>query len=116
MVCVTEQKTCERLIREGAKIAGEKGLNVVHVVRNGDMMLGKSSDGDALDYLYGIAKEYGAEMDILRSDNVIETIVTFAKKRGTRYVVIGSTREREGVDFSNQLRAMLPGKKIIVVP
>ena len=28
MVCVTGQRTCERLIREGAQIAGIKGVGV----------------------------------------------------------------------------------------
>ena len=53
MVCVTRQKTCERLIKAGARVAKDAGMafSVVHVVRPGEQMLDLGEDGAALDYL-----------------------------------------------------------------
>ena len=41
MVCVTGQKNCERLIREGAQIASirEVGVHVVHVAHEGERFM-----------------------------------------------------------------------------
>ena len=77
MVCVTVQKTCERLIRAGASLAGGAGLSVVHVARSGEALLGGSSESEALEYLFRISREYGAEMDMLRSDDVIDTCLLY---------------------------------------
>ena len=116
MVCVTVQKTCERLIREGASIAGGAGLRVVHVARSGAALLGVGSDGEALEYLYRISREYGAEMDMLRSENVLETIVDFARKYDIECIVLGSPGAVSNHDFAGVLRARLPSMPIVIVP
>ena len=45
LVCVTGQKSCERLIEEGASIAQEHNieLSVVHVAKTGNNFLGSTS-------------------------------------------------------------------------
>ncbi len=55
MVCVTQQKTCERLILSGYKLAeATKGkLYVIHVVNEKDKFLNNVNDGEALEYLFG---------------------------------------------------------------
>lgn len=116
MVCVTVQKTCERLIRAGAKMAGDQGLSVVHVVKNGGAMLGGKSDEEALDYLYRISRMYGAEMDMLRSDDVTATIVDFARKNSVQCIVIGSPAGRMKADIASQLMARLAEVEVYVVP
>ena len=116
MVCVTVQRTCERLIREGAKIAGEQGLSVVHVVKNGGAMLGGKSDEEALEYLYGISRAYGAEMDMLRSDDVLGTIATFARQNDIAYLVIGAPKQRRHLNASGSLQQKLPDVKVFVIP
>lgn len=115
MVCVTVQKTCERLIREGAMLGTEDGLRVVHVVKTGGAVLGADSDGEALDYLYRIASEYGAEMDMLRSDDVAGTITRFAKENGISYIVMGAPAESGGKSIVRQLQAKLPGVQIFTI-
>lgn len=117
MVCVTEQRTCERLIRMGAELSGEKDLSVVHVVRNGGAILGSGSDGEALDYLYQISRTYGAEMDMHRSDDVIGTLVEVAKAQEAECIVIGAANKAiTTTRFDNTLKARLPGVDIVVVP
>jgi len=116
MVCITVQKNCERLIREGSSIAGGAGLRVVHVARLGAALLGADSDGEALEYLYRISREYGAEMDMLRSENIVETIVDFARRHGVECIVLGSPGAKSSRDFAGVLRARLPSMSIVVVP
>jgi len=116
MVCVTVQKNCERLIREGSSIAGGVSLRVVHVARSGAALLGVGSDSEALEYLYRISREYGAEMDMLRSENIVETIVDFARKHGIECIVLGSPGSKSSHDFAGVLRARLPYMTIVIVP
>ena len=51
LVCVTKQKTCERLIKTGARLAKEAGdaeLLVVHVLHRDDNILGNMMQGLSL--------------------------------------------------------------------
>lgn len=116
MVCVTVQRTCERLIREGASLCQGEALSVVHVVKNGAPVLGGNSDSDALNYLFQIAREYGAEMDMIRSDDVVGAIAGLVKKNQTAYLVIGAAKEPSHDGIAGQLRAKLPDVQVFVIP
>ncbi|GFR36027.1 universal stress protein UspA [Thermobrachium celere] len=91
MVCVTQQKTCERLIKKGKelrdKIDGE--LHVVHVAREDENFLGNSKQADAIEYLYGISKSVGADMTVLRSNDVCAAITKFATENGVGHIILG---------------------------
>jgi K+-sensing histidine kinase KdpD len=117
MVCVTVQKTCERLIRQGAAYAGGESLHVLHVAKDGETLLGGKDDGEALNYLYRISREYGAEMDVLRAKDkdITETVAAYAKTHGVACIVLGSGGEHRAGDISAKLRAKLPGVDIEVV-
>lgn len=114
MVCVTEQKTCERLIRAGAALAGDESLSVVHVVKSGKTVLGTGNDGNALEYLFRISRSFGAEMDMLRSDDVIGTIADFALRNQIAYLVIGAPEGRNVLRVKETLQDRLPGVEIVV--
>lgn len=116
MVCVTVQKTCERLIQQGAKLAGDETLSVVHVVKPGQTVLGGSSESEALEYLYRASRTYGAEMEMLRSDDVIGTIVGVARDVGAEYLVVGAAKGRSRLEMDRRLGEQLPDVKIIVIP
>lgn len=96
MVCVTQQKTCERLIKAGVEIQEELGgeIYVVHVAPIGWNILGNSKEGEALDYLFDISKKVGANMTVLRSSEVVKTIVDFCEKHQIKTVVLGESREK----------------------
>ena len=66
MVCVTGQLTCERLIRHGAQIAKDEmaELSVVHAAMRIESILGNPHEGEALEYLFSISKQFGADMTI----------------------------------------------------
>lgn len=116
MVCVTVQMTCERLIREGAKLAGEEGLSVVHVVKNGGAVLGDKNESNALEFLFRISREYGAEMDMLRSADVTDTLVQFARENEIGYLVIGAAGGKGRADIAATLRNRLPDVRVFVIP
>lgn len=95
MVCVTKQKTCEKLIQQGVKIKGQKegNLFVVHVAPTGWNFLGNSKEGEALDYLFEISKAVGADMTVLRSSKVADTIINFCIDNNVNTVVLGKSPE-----------------------
>lgn len=110
LVCVTGQKTCEKLISEGARLAGELGaeLSVVHVARQGAGLLGGNvAEAEALEYLFKISSEHGAAMSVIRSDEVVPTLVSHARKTNASMIVLGSPR-RTDRDVTQALKAHMP--------
>ncbi len=93
MVCVTKQKTCEKLIQSGVKVKEDKGgeIFVIHVSSPDANFLDNSHEGEALDYLFEISKSVGADMTVLRSTNILETMTEFCKKKDIKTVVIGAS-------------------------
>jgi K+-sensing histidine kinase KdpD len=116
MICVTRQRTCERLIQKGkelvARIGGE--LFVVHAIKTGENYLGNPNEGEALEYLFQASKEVGAEMNVLRSKNVIKTLVDFAKEQKITTMILGSAPEAEQSSFVMELQHLLPSIQFIV--
>lgn len=113
MVCVTQQKTCERLIQNGNKSlnSDKDNLFVIHVVNQNDKFLNNSSDGDALEYLFTVSKKVGADLTVLRSKDIIKAIEDFAEKHGITHIVMGSSPNGKGLDnhnFALKLKKMLP--------
>lgn len=117
LVCVTGQKTCERLITEGASLAKEMQaeLSVVHVARQGASLLGSNiAEAEALEYLFQISSDHGASMTVIRSNNVVPTLAAHAEKINAVLMVLGSTRS-PGQDVTRNLRAHMPEMKFKIV-
>ncbi|NLX61296.1 MAG: universal stress protein [Tissierellia bacterium] len=91
MVCVTQQKTCERLILKGNELveSEEDKLFVIHVVNEKEKFLESYSDGEALEYLFQVSKESGADLTVLRSKNILKTLIDFAKDNEITHIVMG---------------------------
>ncbi|MCX7903209.1 MAG: universal stress protein [Caloramator sp.] len=112
LVCVTQQKTCERLIKRGAELKGNNEtseLYVVHVAKEGDNFLNNPFQDDALEYLFEISKEYGASMTVLRSNLIAKTIAEFARTNNVSDIVLGSSPS----DYRNnsiimELKGLIP--------
>lgn len=120
MVCVTRQKTCQRLIDCGkALMENEQDqLFVIHVAGEAEKLLGDTPEGEALEFLYGKAKEAGASLTVERSSDVLRTLVSIADKNQANRVVVGESGEgEEGAAFLRRLEKKLSGRaKLIVVP
>ena len=96
MVCVTEQKTCDRLIMFGHDLMLSKNdeLYIIHISRS-ENFLNISKAGDALEYLYEKALEYGANLTVLKSENVLDSMVGFIDKNRITHVVLGQSGETQ---------------------
>ena len=119
LVCVTGQKSCERLIRRGAELAERDGvmLNVLHVVRPSGNVLGFVNEPQALEYLLRVSVEHGASMYVRRSDDVVGSIMTAARNEKVHIIVAGRARNYSGFDILDELKQKLPGVQFeILVP
>lgn len=118
LVCVTQQKTCEKLIRQGAKLSSEESENnlyVIHVVNENDKLFYNLSDGDAIEYLFGITKELGANLTVKRSKDVIKTIVEYAYENEITHVILGSSKDSDSTkNFLAKLKRKLPEVEFVI--
>lgn len=120
MVCVTRQKTCQRLIDYGTslKTSEEDQLYVIHVARENEHFLGNTKEGEALEFLYEKAKEAGAVLTVVKSADVIDTLSELAQKNQMDFVVAGESGEKEAAQgFLAKLKKHLPGRaELVIVP
>ena len=117
LVCVTGQKTCEALIVEGARIAGEKEapLSVLHVVKPGASLLGNATEGEALEYLFRIASEHDADMSMIRSDDIESTIAKQVEKLGADVLVMGRSTGQKEKNVAAKMAVLVPNVTIKMV-
>ncbi|MTI48464.1 universal stress protein UspA [Sporosalibacterium faouarense] len=120
MVCVTQQKTCERLIMNGHHtLKGDNdNLFVIHVVNENDSFLNNGNDGEALEYLFGVSKKVGADLTVLRSKDITKAIEDFSKKHNITHMIMGSSPNGKGIEnhnFALNLQKKLPAVKFIIV-
>ncbi|MDR3296350.1 MAG: universal stress protein UspA [Clostridiales Family XIII bacterium] len=120
MVCVTQQRTCDRLIKYGREFLGDDldELIILHVAHYQFKFLGNSQEGEALDYLYEKAREYGATLTVIRSADIPETLIEQVTKNNAAYVVMGESREGgEHANMAALLESRLAGRtELIIVP
>lgn len=113
LVCVTKQKTCERLIKAASQRKAKDGnLHVLHVAKNSWNILDNARESEAIEYLFKISKLYDAEMTMLRADNISETIADFANNRNIHLIVLGASINAEEQKFFKRLQALLHGTDV----
>ena len=117
LVCVTGQKSCERLIVTGAEIAGREGvpLVVMHVARTGGSVLGYTNEPEALEYLLECSVAHGADMFVKKSDDVIGAIEAEARERRAGVIVAGRAASYGGWDLLDELKGRLPGVRFEIL-
>lgn len=117
LVCVTGQKSCERLIVAGAELAKrEKApLAVLHVARTGGGVLGYRNEPEALEFLLKCSVAHGADMLVKKSDDVIGAIEAEARNRGARILVAGRAANYGGWDMLDELKLRLPGVRFEIL-
>ena len=119
LVCVTQQKTCERLIKKAAELRDEhKGnLSIIHVIKNDWNILDNAKEGEALEYLFGISKSVGANLSVLKSDEIVQTIAGYAKENKIDCIILGdSQNDHKENNFSNELKRQLSNIEIRIIP
>ena len=94
MVCVTQQKSCERLIKRGAELcAPQDELLVVHVVKENWRYFGKLKEADALEYLFDISKAYDATLSVIKEQDIESALTKFALEQQVDLIVMGESQE-----------------------
>ena len=120
MVCVTQQRTCDRLIQYGHDLLGDgKGeLYIIHVAHYEFKFLGSTKEGEALEYLYQKALEYGANLTVVRSNHVLDTLVDLVKKNKITHVVLGESGQiKNENNIIMQFESRISGiAELIVIP
>ena len=110
LVCVTGQLSCERLIVAGARLAGTTGgrVFVLHVARSGNHVLGYANEAEALEYLFGVSVEHGADMVVVKNDDVPGTIAQKATELDVGTLVAGRAAGYSGWDMLDELKLRIP--------
>ncbi len=121
MVCVTEQKTCERLIKKGIEITQSKDTEifVLHVATRDIKVIEDPKSAEALEYLFEESKKYGASVTVLKSNDILNTLSKFAIENDIDYMILGETRlqnEKDSVIFKLKQELSSTKIKIEVVP
>ncbi len=120
LVCVTQQRSCERLIHAAAQLKSENGmLYVLHVTKEDWNFVDNARDGEALEYLFSLSKSYGADLTLLHSNRITETIAQFAQHYGVDVILVGEGPDKSRDNtFIHKLDTLLSDSdiRIRVVP
>ena len=114
LVCVTPQRSCTALIRQGEQIAlkSKAKLIVLAVFAKHD---GASPEISAiLEELYEAARMCDATMSVYFNDSPDILAAVFASKKNAGTIVTGFPRERSS-GFVNSLHGLLPSTPIIMI-
>ena len=86
LVCVTDQKQCDRIINSGRLLADLTGTDLVVItVAKPDV----PQDPQSMEYLFSVAKNKDAEMSVLFSSDVSKAIIKFIKENKINNVLTG---------------------------
>lgn len=93
-------------------------LFVIHVASYQLKFLGNSKEGEALDYLFEKANEYGASLTVVRSDDILKVLEDEVDKHKITHVILGESREAGGKSsIISKLEQHLKDKaEIVVIP
>ncbi len=92
MVCVTQQKTCEKLIKKGVSLRESKDYDemfIINVVKEDENFLYNSNDSEALEYLFSIARKADADLMVIKDDNITKALADYTVENDVGCVVIG---------------------------
>ena len=122
MVCVTSQRSCDRLMARGAELAAQAGgnarLHVVHCVETGRNFMNAAYESDAIEYLFTAAQLAGADLSLLRAENVDDALVNYALEHDVDTIILGECNA--GAQFKDhiaiRLQRRLPDVRFDVTP
>lgn len=101
MVCVTAQYSCERLIREGSKIANQTHTKLYVInVQQKDAWGNKFSK--ELEHLFMISNNLNAEMLTFFSDHPIDIINDCIRRSNVKHIILGE-KGRQSINITEQL-------------
>ena len=115
MVLVTLQQACARLIRKGSDLAMLRHvpLYVLHVQQNDPDQTAPAIDVTALNYLYALSGEVGADMCVLTADVPVTAMANYAAEQRVDTILMGGGARAAGI--AETLSGLLPGVKVIIL-
>ncbi|MGI6077660.1 MAG: universal stress protein [Fastidiosipilaceae bacterium] len=121
LVCVTDQESCDRLIRTAADL-GAMNNEKIDVLTVQPKILGQTNQSgncwlgsNELQYLAKISHSFGANLNFIFHDSPEWAIAEYAQNHCCNSVVIGAGRGRLANKFFKSLQILLPNTKIYVV-
>ncbi len=124
MVAISTSSTAQKLLRAGARIAGRLG-SVWYAVYVDTSRPGRSSlnseEAGQLRRNTELAEELGATVERIKSDNVADALISFAKREGITHVIFGqSARSRWKIllkgSIINRFLASVKDAAVQVIP
>jgi len=116
MVCVTGPKTCDRLISRGMERAENADMHVVHCVETGRHFMGTVYEADAVEYLFTAAQLAGAELTLLRANDVDTALVEYAQKNDIDTIIMGASPPNPAQEsILTRLQRRLPNVEFDIV-
>lgn len=111
VVCVTDQKSCVRLINAGAELARERQarIRVLSIQKSGSI-----GRGIALDDLFEASRKVGADMTVYYHDNANEMASKYLQEYKVIGVVLGDPGNAD-TGFIKCVRDTLPDALIWLV-
>lgn len=96
LVCVTQQKSCERLIDYGHSLvrSSHDELHVIHVVKENWKYFGQLEEKDALEYLFESSKKRSAMLTVVKALDIEKTLSDFAENHKITDIVMGESFEK----------------------
>lgn len=86
VVCVTDQRNCDRIIKSASVIAGLTGTELA-VINIGNPS--RLQDPDSIEYLFNVTAQYGGEMTVLYHNEPARAIINYIKANKVANLVTG---------------------------
>ena len=92
-------------------------LFVIHVAKDAWNFLDNAKEGEALEYLFGISKAVGANLTVLRADDIVNAIVEYTRENHINCIIMGESKtDHKENHFFTELKNSLGNVEILVVP
>ncbi|PID82780.1 MAG: universal stress protein UspA [Clostridiales bacterium] len=95
MVCVTQQKACEKLLVRANSLKGSETdeVHIVHVIKDNWKYFGNLKESDALEFLFDISSKFGTDMHVFKAMDIVDKLSEFAKDNKIDVIVMGQSKE-----------------------
>jgi len=111
LVLVTNQASCERLIRTGASLKQDgQAVRVLSIQPRSEA----PANSKVMEHLFSVASSVGADMAVYYSDAPVETTRMYIRRYDIRLIVVGSNPSGSSL-FIAELHSAFPNLPIAVV-
>ncbi|WP_236932706.1 adenine nucleotide alpha hydrolase family protein [Geosporobacter ferrireducens] len=114
LVCVTDQKNCERLIKAGHMLAKSQDMELKVLSVQSRCKL-KKIEQAPLEYLFNVCKSLDAEMKVYWSDNVNNVVHNYILSNRVAELVVGVPEKMMQGNFVYDVHQAFPDIPISVI-